>query len=124
MVESTQYEIAGIKIGEGTFDVIVKSKFNENGEFFSFDISKIDNVEEWRKVIEDSIINREVELRKFGERMKDKTVSQELENIKAQSVGAYDITSKIEKRLAKELADEAKVQELLDKVNPPKSEPT
>jgi len=122
MVESTQYEIAGIKIGEGTFDVIVKSKFNENGEFFSFDISKIDNVDEWRKVIEDSIIIREVELRKFGERMKDKTVSQELESIKAQSVGTYDITSKIEKRLAKELADGAKVQELLDKVN--QSEPT
>ena len=122
MVESTQYEIAGIKIGEGTFDVIVKSKFNENGEFFSFDISKIDNVDEWRKVIEDSIIIREVELRKFGERMKDKTVSQELESIKAQSVGTYDITSKIEKRLAKELADGAKGQELLDKVN--QSEPT
>lgn len=114
-----QYEIAGIKIGEGNFDVIVKSKFNENGEFFSFDISKIDNVSEWRKIIEDSLVIREVELRKFGERMKNKTVSEELENIKTQSIGTYDITTKVETKLAKELADEAKVQEILDKVNQP-----
>ncbi len=55
--------------------MIVKSKFNENWEFFSFDISKIDNVSEWRKIIEDALVTREVELRKFGERMKNKTIS-------------------------------------------------
>lgn len=117
MDEKVQYEIAGIKIGEGNFDVIVKSKFSENGEFFTFDISKIDNIEEWRKVIEDALVNREVELRKFSERMKDKTISQELDNIKSQTVGIYDITQKIEKKLAKELSEQAKVQELLDKIN-------
>lgn len=119
MTKKIQYEIAGIKIGEGNFDAIVKSKFNDKGEFFTFDIARIDNIKEWRKVIEDALINREIQTRKFSDRMKEKNLGEELENIKNQTVGTYDITQKVEKRLAKERADEEKVQEIMDKVNEP-----